>query len=775
MHKTRSGRAFSPWLVNAEALSAPPSADFDFGQLLQAAIEREGACPAADARPIDDAASLLVDGAPEPERTLEGAYGSARSVARGGSSRCGSDEECQALPVCIPRDLPNDAPRAIKPPQPTPPPHTPSTPPPRASAARQPAATAPSVKAWKAARQKRRGKEKEARRNEARAQGACAAARAFLSRHLEAHEPHKTDYMVADMKHVATAYQGVRDDSPTKRLWTAQECVEVWGHVVKKWDGKTPMPILDGLGRVFGVCAGSPSDPDWDDVHREAARLIQSTGRECRFPKGCSAHRRGDFPALATGVSFGGGQKQPGNLVHPEADSRALSKLLESRAIRRLAGFASGALSLWCPRLHRYYCTTLSRLFQRHPLLRRNFKNSVFPFTTINFGPRTCCFPHTDANNLPYGLCAITALGSFDPALGGHLILWDLKTVVEFPPGSTILIPSATIRHSNTPIQKDETRYSFTQYAAGGLFRWVEHGFQTERARTVGWSRAQLEDDKAKGIQEYTLEFMAQQDLSDLCGMYFFAVARGVADRIVDRGHAEAKDKAQKKWRNNPDPDIREQRKVKDRLRKADPTLLTTNPAPCSKRDQAISTLQSLQQDQPGRASHSTESNGASRFGGLDDAGKEELSELASPIQHAKELSPPGSSATHCGAQCAAEDNLERKLSLVQRKYHEWSYADDWGSEQRWQRAFDVELEAAQAVSRVDTLSVLTYLREHCVEGRRLIRELKDFGGISEDTLHDVSLMKGLFLQTMGLYKRILAETIFIEFKLLAAQEYFAE
>ena len=59
-------------------------------------------------------------------------------------------------------------------------------------------------------------------------------------------------------------------------------------------------------------------------------------------------------------------------------------------------------------------------------------------------------------------------------------MLWDLQLAIEFPPGSTILIPSAVLHHSNIPIQKGEERYSFTQYTAGGLFRWVDHGFQKE-------------------------------------------------------------------------------------------------------------------------------------------------------------------------------------------------------------------------------------------------------------------------------------------------------
>ncbi|KAJ6615271.1 hypothetical protein B0H10DRAFT_1949981 [Mycena sp. CBHHK59/15] len=64
--------------------------------------------------------------------------------------------------------------------------------------------------------------------------------------------------------------------------------------------------------------------------------------------------------------------------------------------------------------------------------------------------------------------------------LGGHLVLHKFKLVIEFPSGATALIPSATVTHSNTPLQEGEEHFSFTQYAAGGLFRWVEYGHMKE-------------------------------------------------------------------------------------------------------------------------------------------------------------------------------------------------------------------------------------------------------------------------------------------------------
>lgn len=48
---------------------------------------------------------------------------------------------------------------------------------------------------------------------------------------------------------------------------------------------------------------------------------------------------------------------------------------------------------------------------------------------------------HTDYSNLSHGLCTLTALGSYDYKQGGHLILFGLKLVIQFPPGLTAVGP----------------------------------------------------------------------------------------------------------------------------------------------------------------------------------------------------------------------------------------------------------------------------------------------------------------------------------------------
>lgn len=128
------------------------------------------------------------------------------------------------------------------------------------------------------------------------------------------------------------------------------------------------------------------------------------------------------------------------------------------------------------------FCTrTLELIESNSPHLRRTFNNSPFGTTTFNFGPQVCTVPHKDLKNLSWGWCAITSLGSYDHTKGGHLVLWDLKIAVEFPPHSTIFIPSAIIEHSNTAIQPTESRMSITSYNSAGLFRWIAYGFRPKR------------------------------------------------------------------------------------------------------------------------------------------------------------------------------------------------------------------------------------------------------------------------------------------------------
>lgn len=236
---------------------------------------------------------------------------------------------------------------------------------------------------------------------------------------------------------------------------------------------------------------GQPEEQKWSKAMEDAATAMEEAREQCSFKPEDLDHRRGPFPALAAGVSFGGGQVIPGNLTHNQSNRKVLQKLLRHPSFVRMSNFANGAFATWFPKMYSYYHETLGSLYAWNENLDRLFPGSVWAAMSFNFGPATWCYRHRDWGNLAFGVCIITSAGKFDSTRGGHLILWECGLVIEFPAGASIIIPSAVISHSNLPIQPQETRYSFTQYAAGGLFRWVERGFQKEGSYTKGLSAAE--------------------------------------------------------------------------------------------------------------------------------------------------------------------------------------------------------------------------------------------------------------------------------------------
>lgn len=173
-------------------------------------------------------------------------------------------------------------------------------------------------------------------------------------------------------------------------------------------------------------------------------------------------------------------------------------------------------MHVFSPAIYAQYAANMAALLREHSHLAANFPNTVWAACTVNFGPGTYTIPHVDVNNLPWGWCSITSLGHFNPDLGGHLILWNLGLVIRFPPGSTILIPSAILRHSNTAIQPGETRYSFVQFTAGGLFRWVYNGFKSDADWHEAASPAQKAQRKADDVERRVNGFKSFQKWKDL-------------------------------------------------------------------------------------------------------------------------------------------------------------------------------------------------------------------------------------------------------------------
>ena len=104
---------------------------------------------------------------------------------------------------------------------------------------------------------------------------------------------------------------------------------------------RTPTPILTAKRRLIALLAGHPEDTGWGTVKEKAADALEQARRDCTMPLKKRSHRRGQFYALACGISHGGGQKAPMNLKNTAGNEKIVKKLNGQRPFQRFAGFST--------------------------------------------------------------------------------------------------------------------------------------------------------------------------------------------------------------------------------------------------------------------------------------------------------------------------------------------------------------------------------------------------------------------------------------------------
>jgi hypothetical protein len=120
--------------------------------------------------------------------------------------------------------------------------------------------------------------------------------------------------------------------------------------------------LLDREGLVVGVLMGQPKDTQsWSCVHAEAFVLLRNVASRLSFSDQECSHRRGLFPSIAHGLSFGGGQQvcvsvsainltksccqEPQYLSHrTEKREEEMEVLMNQSSIQRICKFASSTL-----------------------------------------------------------------------------------------------------------------------------------------------------------------------------------------------------------------------------------------------------------------------------------------------------------------------------------------------------------------------------------------------------------------------------------------------
>ncbi|KAJ7868477.1 hypothetical protein B0H13DRAFT_2351363 [Mycena leptocephala] len=100
------------------------------------------------------------------------------------------------------------------------------------------------------------------------------------------------------------AYSG-KTEQPTERFGSKKrrsvaELIGL-GFQLFKWNGITPHPLADSMGRIFAVLAGQPDNDAYRAATARAYRFIKEQGDATRFPAAMRHHRRGLFAASPLG------------------------------------------------------------------------------------------------------------------------------------------------------------------------------------------------------------------------------------------------------------------------------------------------------------------------------------------------------------------------------------------------------------------------------------------------------------------------------------------
>ncbi|KAK6974635.1 hypothetical protein R3P38DRAFT_2377648, partial [Favolaschia claudopus] len=138
-----------------------------------------------------------------------------------------------------------------------------------------------------------------------------------------------------------------------------------------------------------------------------------------------------------------------------------------------------GIFKHFCPTAYDTLREDKEEMFDHNPNTFYPNEASVFSAATMELGG-----PHHNVRDHrgelrdlePAGWNLLTALGKYRSFHGGHVIFWELGLVVQFPPGSHILLPAGLVHYSFVKVDTNETRFSLLQWAGAGVRRFLDNG-----------------------------------------------------------------------------------------------------------------------------------------------------------------------------------------------------------------------------------------------------------------------------------------------------------
>ncbi|KAF9061988.1 hypothetical protein BDP27DRAFT_1337259 [Rhodocollybia butyracea] len=324
------------------------------------------------------------------------------------------------------------------------------------------------------AREKKKLKSKESWR-EKRAQEreeALAASGSVVKAHVQRRLDSATVLIIngLTLPFRQNAWTGQRAAAPSIRILATPDVFKISGLTLVKRDCESQTQVIR---------TSEGYRPDWADLMEHFDELMEWMYRSLILPDALKHHRRGDCSTIGVGYGFGGGRVRPGVYAHSKRNSVVIKAVLEKLNHSTNCSL-QGLLSLF-PKLHALYTNLDKNIVDvDNPNIKRSFQNCCYPACHFNLHKAGAVI-HCDFWNWLFSMCSIFNGGKFNHKGGGHFIAWSLGLAVEFPPGSSLYIPSAAIPHSNSSVAAHERRHSMAFFLPAGLVRYYHNGFRSDK------------------------------------------------------------------------------------------------------------------------------------------------------------------------------------------------------------------------------------------------------------------------------------------------------
>ncbi|KAJ7622789.1 hypothetical protein DFH06DRAFT_1340671 [Mycena polygramma] len=162
------------------------------------------------------------------------------------------------------------------------------------------------------------------------------------------------------------------------------------------------------------------------------------------------------------------------------AQDIVLAQLREADCIQTIISFQNDVLRKTAPRAWKSAHTVIDAVLEHNVGLHVPLSTEPTAFSRVDYRFSTDGTPRREESYIP-SMTALTSLGNYDGSDEGELVVWPDKTVINFPVGATILIPSC-LPYSFTAVQSPGYQMVLAQSCEQSLGQFVANGFAADVA-----------------------------------------------------------------------------------------------------------------------------------------------------------------------------------------------------------------------------------------------------------------------------------------------------